>query len=139
MPPKDIDAVSVSIKAYTDAIHIDYTGVSNVNVLKNFVKMYDLGIKMDASSVFIPEYIDYGEIEKIAKFIAEVDPEIPYHLIGYVPVPDAPWREPTRQEIEHAARIAKKYLSKVTFSRLTPDEFLNIRNVDPRYKSIRVA
>jgi pyruvate formate lyase activating enzyme len=139
MPPENIDAISISIKAYTNAVHIDYTEVSNASVLKNFAKMYDLGIEIDASSVLIPEYIDCDEIEKIARFIAEIDPNIPYHIIGYVPVPGAPWREPTYQEIEHAAHIAKKYLSRVTFSRLTPDEFLNIRNIDPRYKSIRVA
>lgn len=139
MPPRYIDAISISIKAYTDSIHVDYTGVSNEKVLNNFVRIYDLGIKLDASSVFIPEYIDCEEIEKIAKFIANIDHRIPYRIIGYVPVPGAPWRGPTQEEVEFAAQTARKHLSNVTFSCLSPDEFLNLRNTDPLYKSIRVA
>lgn len=139
MPPKDVDAISVSIKAYTDAIHIDYTGFSNSKVLTNFAKIHDIGIKVDASSVLIPEYIDSNEIEKIAKFIASIDPNIPYHIIGYVPVPGAPWRRPTQEEVEHAAQIARKHLSNVTFSCLSPEEFLNLREKDPRYRSVEVV
>lgn len=139
MPPRDIDAISISIKAYTNAIHVHYTTVPNNDVLTNFAKAYEMGIEMDASSVFIPEYIDSDEIEKIAKLIANVDPKIPYHIIGYVPVPGAPWREPTQEEVERAAKTARKHLSKVTFSCLSPDEFLNLRETDPRYRSVRVA
>lgn len=139
MPPNDIDAISVSIKAYTNRIHIDYTGVPNNDVLTNFAKIYEMGIKVDASSVFIPEYVDCDEIEKIAKFIADVDPEIPYHIVGYVPVPDAPWRGPTLEEVKCAAQIARKHLSNVTFSCLSHEEFLNLRETDPRYRSVKVA
>jgi pyruvate formate lyase activating enzyme len=139
MPPKDIDAISVSIKAYTNVIHIDYTGVSNTSVLRNFIRIHKIGIEVDASSVFIPEYIDSDEVEKIAKFIASVDPNIPYHIIGYVPVPGTPWRGPRQEEVKRAAQIARKYLSNVTFSCLSSDEFLDLREVDPRYRSVRVA
>lgn len=139
MPPKNIDAISVSIKAYTDAIHLDYVGVSNVEVLKNFVRIYESGMELDASSVFIPGYIDREEIEKIARFIADVDPKIPYHIIGYVPVPGTPWRGPTQEEVKCAAKAARKHLSKVTFSCLNPNDFLSLREKDPRYRSVRVA
>jgi len=139
MPPRYIDAISISINAYTDAIHIDYTGVSNVEVLKNFVRIYEAGIELDASSVFIPEYIDCEEIEKIADFIANVDPKIPYHIIGYVPVPGSPWRGATREGVERAAQTARKHLSTVTFSCPSLEDFLNLRKTDPRYISVRVA
>jgi len=139
MPPRDIDAMSISIKAYTDSIHVDYTGVSNVEVLRNFIKIYDLGVELDASSVFIPGYIDCEETEKIARFIADIDPKIPYHSIGYIPVPGAQWRRPTPVEVERVAQTARKHLSEVTFSCLSPDEALNLRGTDPRYRSVRVA
>jgi pyruvate formate lyase activating enzyme len=138
-PPEGVDATSVSIKAYTDSLHRDYTGVSNVDVLKNFEEAYGRGIAVDASSVFIPGYVDCDEIEKIASFITRIDAEIPYHIIGYIPQPDAPWRQPTRQEVEKAAAIARKHLSKVTCSCLSNEEVLHPEARDIRYRSVRVA
>lgn len=139
MPPQDIDATSVSIKAYTDALHIDYTGVSNATALKNFAEAYRLGIKLDASSVFIPGYIACDEIERIARFIAGVDPNIPYHIVGYVPVPGVAWRRPTYGEMEEAAAIASKYLASVTFSHLNLEDFVDLGTRDIRYRSVVVA
>jgi pyruvate formate lyase activating enzyme len=139
MPPANIDAVSVSIKAHSNKIHVEYTGVPNDEVLKNFERMYKRGIKLEASSVLIPQYIDCDEIERIAKFIAGIDQTIPYHIVGYVPVPNAPWRGTRPEEVEHAARLASKYLSNVTFSCLTPEMLRNLRAVDPRFKSAVVA
>lgn len=138
MPTKYIDETSVSIKAYTDSLHIDYTGVSNTDVLKNFVEAHKVGIKLEASSVFIPGFIDSDEIEKIAKFIADVDRGIPYRIIGFVPPPHSPWRKPTHQEVEKAAQIAKGHLSNVTFSCLSTEDFIRV-SIHTRYGSIRVA
>ena len=139
MPPEHIDAISVSIKALDDARHRAYTGVSNAPVLANFEAMYRRGIRVDASSVFIPGLVGLEEIERIARFIASLDPEIPYHIIGYVPIPDAPWRAPTKEEVEEAAEVAKRYLAHVTFSALSADDFLHLRERDVRYQSVRVA
>jgi len=139
LPPEHIDAISVSIKAFDEALHRAYTGVSNASVLANFEAMYRRGIQVDASSVLIPGYIGLEEIERIARFIASLDPEIPYHIIGYVPVPDAPWRAPTKEEVEEAAMVAKRYLAQVTFSALSTDDFLHLRERDERYQSVRVA
>jgi pyruvate formate lyase activating enzyme len=139
MPPEDIEATSVSIKALDERVHIQYTGVSNASVLRNFARAYQAGVKMEASSVFIPDYVDCDEIEKVARFVAEIDPGIPYHIVGYIPVPDSPWRAPTPDEVERAAAIAKSYLFHVTFSCLSIEDFLKVKALDPRYESIRVA
>lgn len=120
VPLENIDEVVVSIKAYQDDIHKGYTGVSNKKVLENFVRIYYSGIKLRSESVFIPEYIDYFEIEKIAKFIAGVDTGIPYRIDAYIPFGDNPWRRPTLQEMKEAVGIARKYLLNV--SCLTGDE-----------------
>jgi pyruvate formate lyase activating enzyme len=139
MPPDDVEATSVSIKAFSDEIHIPYTGVSNAPVLENFARAYENGVAMEASSVFIPGYIDCDEIEKIARFIAEIDPQIPYHIVGYIPVPDAPWRAPTPDEVKQAVAIAERHLSHVTSSCLGMEGFLHLKATDPRYESIKVA
>jgi len=139
LPPRGIKAMSVSLKACTDSIHIDYTGVSNSEVLRNFEEAYKLGIALDASSVFIPDYIDCDEIEKIASFIASIDPEMPYHIVGYVPAAGTPWRQPTYREVEGAATVANKYLSSVTFSCPSKEDVLHPEARDIRYRSVRVA
>ena len=120
IPLENVDEVVVSIKAYQDDIHRDYTGISNRKVLENFARLYHSGAKLRSESVFIPEYIDYFEIENIAKFIAGVDKGIPYRIDAYIPFGDNPWRRPTSQEMKKAVGIAQKYLLNV--SCLTGDE-----------------
>ncbi len=111
---RHIDEVVFSLKARTNTLHRHYTGKSNKKALDNFIKLYQSGTKLRAESVFVPEYIDYTETEKIAKFIAEVDKSIPYRIDAYIPISDNPWRRPTPQEIEKATNIARKYLHNVS-------------------------
>lgn len=114
IPLDHIDEVCVSIKAYHDDIHQDYTGVSNKEILRNFIKIYSSGKKFRSESVFIPDLIDCPEIEHIAQFIAGVDKSIPYRIDAYVPVGNNPWRRATLEEVERAVGIARKYLLNVS-------------------------
>lgn len=122
-PPDSIDSVSMSIKAYTNELYEEYAGISNHNILRNFIKIFRSGMGLKASSVFIPGYIEYGEIEKIARFIASIDRNITFHVIGYIPVPFSPWRKATGEEIMKAERIATKFLKNVTSSCLSSEDF----------------
>ena len=119
---KHVDRVTFSIKAVTDSLHRQYTGKSNRKALANFLSLYKSGVKLRAESIFIPEYIDYTEIENIARFIAEVNRAIPYRIDAYIPVSDNPWRRPTPEEVEEAATVAKRHLLNV--SHLTGHEDL---------------
>jgi pyruvate-formate lyase-activating enzyme len=111
---KHVDEVVFSIKAYTDGIHRDYTGRSNRQALTNFQQIACSKIRLQAESIFIPEYIDLFEIERIAQFIAEVDRDIPYRIDAYLPVGDNPWRRPTAEEMEEAVKVARKHLAMVS-------------------------
>ena len=117
-----IDEVVFSIKAVTDSLHRHYTGKSNKKTLVNFVSLYHSGVKLRAESVLIPEYIDYPEIENIARFISTVDQSIPYRIDAYIPTGANPWRRPTPQEMEKAVGSARKCLA--TVSCLTGNENL---------------
>ena len=127
---KDIDEVVFSLKAVTDSLHRHYTGKSNRKALVNFVSLYKSGIKLRAESIFIPEYIDCPEIERIAKFIAEVGKSIPYRIDAYIPAGDNPWRRPTIEELKAAVTMARRHLTEV--SCLTGNEQL-------KYEVIRVV
>lgn len=140
MPPPNIDAWSVSIRTVSDKIHQSYTGGKPaLPIIQNFKDAYNRGIEMDASSILIPDIFGQDEIEKVAKFISEIDPKIPYHIVGYVPVPNSPWRKPTWNEVKESVHIAKKYLKQITSSCLSIEDYSNLRTRDIRYKSIRVA
>ncbi|RKY85185.1 radical SAM protein [candidate division KSB1 bacterium] len=140
MPPENIDAWCVSIRTVSDKLHRKYTGGKSVlPVLQNFKKAYNRGIEIDASSILIPNLFGHDEIEKVAQFIAEINPNIPYHIIGYVPVPNSPWRRPTYNEVKEAENIARKHLKHVTSSCLSVEDYSNLHTRDIRYKSVRVA
>lgn len=114
LPVKYFDEIVFSIKAYTDSLHRDYTGKPNTESLANFISLYKSGAKLRTESVFIPEYIEQNEIEKIARFIAQVDRDIPYRIDAYLPVGDNPWRRPTGEEMNAAVTTAKRYLNNVS-------------------------
>ncbi len=125
MPPDGVESAVVSIKAISEDTHRRYTGnFSNKEVLENFEKCYQKGITLKTNTVLVPKFVDVGEVEKIAEFVASIDDNIPFHIIGYMPVPNFPWRRPTIDELKKAATIAKKHLKNVTWSRPSIEEIL---------------
>ena len=38
-----------------------------------------------ASTLLVPGYVDQEEVKKIAEYLAEIDPTIPYSLLAFVP------------------------------------------------------
>jgi pyruvate-formate lyase-activating enzyme len=108
-----IDEVIFSIKALSEGLHRDYTGKSNKAILRNFRVIYDSGKPLQAETVLIPDYIDKYEVKHIAKFIGDIDSNIPLRIDAYFPVGDNPWRAATAEEVEAAAELAKKHLDKV--------------------------
>ncbi len=129
IPMEHIDEVVVSIKAYQNELHRDYTGVSNKEIFGNFAKLHSWGKRLRAESVLIPDYIDCYEIERIAEFIAEVDRAIPYRIDAYFPAGDNPWRRATPDEVKEVVGVAGKHLLNV--SCLKGDEKL-------KYKVVRI-
>ena len=112
-PLEDTDMVVFGITAVTDSLHRDYTGKSNKRILENFVKVYQSGVKLGVASLFIPDYIGKLETERIAKFIASVDRDIPCHILPYFKAGDNPWRRPTHGEMDEAVSVAKRHLTNV--------------------------
>ena len=109
-----IDEIIFSLKAYKDDLHRDYTGKSNGRILNNFFSINRSGKKLQAETVIIPGYIDATEIEHIAGFIASVDTVIPLRIDAYFPVGDNPWPAATAEEVEAAAKAARKHLRHVS-------------------------
>ncbi|MCD6093306.1 MAG: hypothetical protein J7J51_00715, partial [Candidatus Omnitrophica bacterium] len=112
-----IDEVCVSIKAISKKLFKNFTGKDDPErVLINFKRYVDKSrVKVRAESIFIPGYIESKEIEKISQFIANINPEIPYRIDGYIPYSSKDkFRPPTKNQMEEAKRISERYLKNVS-------------------------
>ena len=112
-----IDEVCVSIKAISKKLFKDFTGKDDPErVLINFKRYVNKPkVKVRAESILIPNYIESKEIKKIAQFIANINPEIPYRIDGYIPYSSKDrFRRPTLNEIEEAKSISERYLKNVS-------------------------
>ena len=92
------------------------TGASNQRILENiavaasYIPRRKEPPLVVVSTLLVPEYVTAEEVGRIARFIAEIDPDIPYSLLGFAPqflMSDFP-RTSARhaEEAENAARAA---------------------------------
>ena len=120
--------VKLDLKAYDEKIHREYTGKSNVNVLKAIELLSKFGPGLYKGSypfivrtVYIPDIIDIDQIEKIAKFIARMNKNICYRIEQFSPVHGGNIsRRPTFDEMMDAYNVAKKYLENVVITTYLP-------------------
>ena len=81
--------VKFDLKAMDKNIHYALCGVDNTRTLENFaaaarrIKERSQPPPLIASTLLVPGYIDAQEVGAIASFIAELDPNIPYALLGF--------------------------------------------------------
>lgn len=83
--------IKFDLKAWDENLNMALTGVTNKRTLENFQRV---GEKIDlrpfpplliASTLLVPGYIDEDEIRCIARFIASINPDIPYSLLAFYP------------------------------------------------------
>ncbi len=83
--------VKFDLKAWNENIHKALTGMSNRRTLANFERVgrrtreRPVPPLLIASTLLVPGYIDDEEVGHIARFIAGIDPQIPYSLLGFCP------------------------------------------------------
>jgi pyruvate formate lyase activating enzyme len=108
--------VKFDLKAYDEDLYRALTGTSNRQTLENF---RHAAARFDerpdpplivASTLLVPGYVDAEQVGRIARFIASLNPAIPYALLGFAPqffFPDLP-RTSVRhaEEAERATREA---------------------------------
>ena len=114
MERSGLDEVHIDLKAYSQKLHMWYTGKSNQQILDAIVLLKSSNLNFEVITVFIPDIVDRVEIELIAKFLSKIG-DIKYRILRYVPVVNLS-RRPIEEEIENAVLIAKKYLGNVTSS-----------------------
>lgn len=83
--------IKFDLKAWDENLHKALTGVTNKRTLENFefaskyISERPIPPLVVASTLLVPGYIDVKEVRDIAKFIASLNPEIPYRLLAFYP------------------------------------------------------
>ena len=113
--------IKFDLKTWNPNLNLSLCGVSNEPTLKSFKLIGEKFVKMrpelsilTASTLLIPGYVDAEELDNIARFIAEVDPNIPYTLLAFYPqyvMNDLPTT--SREQALQCLNAAKKHVKNV--------------------------
>jgi pyruvate formate lyase activating enzyme len=81
-----LDAANVDLKAFRDETYRKVCGARLEPVLESIQRMKALGVWVEVTTLVVPGLNDgVGELEAIARFIASVDPDIPWHVSRFHP------------------------------------------------------
>ncbi|MCS7118562.1 MAG: radical SAM protein [Archaeoglobaceae archaeon] len=112
--------VKFDLKAWSEPLHVLLTGRNSERVRKNFEKIAEKFPEvLSATTLLVPYYVDEGEIEGIASFIASIEENIPYSLLVFHPdylLRDLPITP--RDQVFKCYRTAKKFLKRVNIGNL---------------------
>ncbi len=83
--------IKFDLKAWDENLHIALTGGTNRRTFDNFArvahaqKTRPVPPLLVANTLLVPGYIDETEIRNIARFVASLDPSIPYSMLAFYP------------------------------------------------------
>ena len=83
--------IKFDLKAWHEELHLALCGVTNRRTLANFkrlakhIEQRPEPSLLVASTLLVPGYVEEEEVGKIAEFIASLNPDIPYSLLGFHP------------------------------------------------------
>lgn len=109
------------LKAFDSTLSTALCGVPNTRAYENFQMIAEAFFEgsdppvLTATTLLVPFYVDEQEVEHIARFIAGIDPDIPYSLLVFHPdfymrdMPITPG-----EQVQRCYDAAKRHLRKVT-------------------------
>jgi len=83
--------IKIDIKAWSEALNYALCGTSNKRTLEVVARLLKLaGQRRDPplvviSTLLVPGYVDSREVRSVARFLASLDPDTPYSLLGFAP------------------------------------------------------
>lgn len=82
-----LDGMNIDIKAFTDDFYKDICGARLKPVLDTVMYAHDKGIWIEVTTLLIPGKNDSSEeIREVARFLADLDPNIPWHISAFFPM-----------------------------------------------------
>jgi len=128
-----VNYIKLDLKAYSDQIHKWYTGKSNINVLKAVELLSEHGMNFYVRTIYTPNLVESNEIEKIAKFLSQINKNMTYKIYQFAPeqANSDISKRPSQQEMRRAFDVAKRYLNDVEFN-------TTVTAYEPEYKYVEV-
>lgn len=105
-----VDAMNIDLKSFSDDFYKRSCGATLKPVLETIKLAHKMKIHIEITTLLIPNENDSSaEIEKIVKFIASVDKNIPWHISRFFPMYKMTQKRPTDIEsLRMAEKIGKK-------------------------------
>jgi pyruvate-formate lyase-activating enzyme len=83
--------------------------------------------------VFIPGLVDLDQVEAIYALLTTIDRNIPFQIMGYIPVSGKPYPQPTQNQMASSEEVSRRHLNLVASSRLDSAQALNLSDRDDRF------
>ena len=80
-----IDSFWLDIKAYDKDTYKKLCGVTNEWILKAPSEILKRGFTLEVLTLFIPEWVEDEQIEKIAQLLFDINPDIPLTILSFFP------------------------------------------------------
>lgn len=139
LPLANLDGANVGFKAWSPDVHLTYTGRPKKPIFDNFAAAFAAGTELKANVVFVPGLVDLAQVKSIAVWLSKLSRDIPFHIMGYIPVPGQPYPRPTAEQMTRAVDLCRKHLNHVDFSHLTSEQALNLSGRDDRFAVRQIA
>lgn len=82
----NLHAANVDLKAFSERFYKDQCGAKLKPVLKTIQAMKEMGIWLEVTTLLIPGLNDsFEELRDLARFLADIDPGIPWHISRFHP------------------------------------------------------
>jgi pyruvate formate lyase activating enzyme len=83
---KTLHGANVDLKAFSNSFYKEQCGAKLEPVLESIGKMIEMGVWLEVTTLLIPGLNDSEkELREIAGFLAQVDPNIPWHISRFHP------------------------------------------------------
>lgn len=104
-----VDSFWLDIKAFDEGDHKWLTGCFNRNILKLPEQILKRGFVLEVLSLYIPNFVEKLQLEKIAKLLLDLDPEIPFTILAFFPEYQMKrYKSPKAAEMIEAYHAVKK-------------------------------
>jgi len=103
-----LDAVWLDVKSWKEDVHRKLTGATNRYTLEAIELLVEHDVVLEVCTLYIPGYVEADQILRIAKYVADIDRNIPFTILAYFPEYKLSVRPPKRSELETAERLARE-------------------------------
>jgi pyruvate formate lyase activating enzyme len=119
------DFLNIGLKGFTSDFYREYIGVKSVEpILRNIRRLAT--IRHVEVTTPVIQSVNDGDLDAIAGYLAEIDPEIPWHIFRLLPEYEMKGEEyPSIEKISRTVESARRKLAYVYFHNFVGSEWVN--------------